>query len=150
MIVIDASAEVAVLLNVGPGAAAIRYRIARPGETLHAPHLFEIEVLHALRRPTLLGTVSPERARLALSRLRDTQLVRYPHTPLMERIWELKDNLTTYDAAYIALAEALDAPLITLDARLARAPGIRAAVEVYGERRGLPERRVPNRTLSLL
>ena len=132
MIVIDASAEVAVLLNVGPEVEAIRDRIARPGETLHVPHLFEIEVLHALRRPTLLGTVSPERARLALSRLRDTQLVRYPHTPLMERIWELKDNLTTYDAAYIALAEALDAPLITLDARLARAPGIRAAVEVYG------------------
>ena len=132
MIVIDASAEVAVLLNVGPEVEAIRDRIARPGETLHVPHLFEIEVLHALRRPTLLGTVSPERTRLALSRLRDTQLVRYPHTPLMERIWELKDNLTTYDAAYIALAEALDAPLITLDARLARAPGIRAAVEVYG------------------
>ena len=86
MIVIDASAEVAVLLNVGPGAEAIRHRIARPGETLHAPHLFEIEVLHALRCPVLLGTVSPERVRLALSRLRGTQLVRYPHTPLIERI----------------------------------------------------------------
>jgi len=89
-------------------------------------------VLHALRRPSLLGTVSPERVRLALSRLRDTQLVRYPHTPLMERIWELKDNLTAYDSAYVALAEALDAPLVTLDARLARATGIRARVEVYG------------------
>ena len=132
MIVIDASAEVAVLLNVGPEVEAIRDRIARPVETLHVPHLFEIEVLHALRRPTLLGTVSPERTRLALSRLRDTQLVRYPHTPLMERIWELKDNLTAYDAAYVALAEALDAPLVTLDARLARAPGVRASVEVYG------------------
>ena len=132
MIVIDASAEVAVLLNVGPEVEAIRDRIARPAETLHVPHLFEIEVLHALRRPTLLGTVSPERARLALSRLHDTQLVRYPHTPLMERIWELKDNLTAYDAAYVALAEALDAPLVTLDARLARAPGVRASVEVYG------------------
>jgi len=132
LIVIDASAEVAVLLNVGPGVEAIRDRIARPGETLHVPHLFEIEVLHALRRPSLLGTVSPERVRLALSRLRDTQLVRYPHTPLMERIWELKDNLTAYDSAYVALAEALDAPLVTLDARLARATGIRARVEVYG------------------
>ncbi len=132
MIVIDASAEVAVLLNVGPGVEGIRDRIARPGETLHVPHLFEIEVLHALRRPSLRGTVSPERVRLALSRLRDTQLARYPHTPLMERIWELKDNLTAYDAAYVALAEALDAPLVTMDARLARSPGIRAAVEVYG------------------
>ncbi len=132
MIVIDASAEVAVLLNVGPGVEAIRDRIARPGETLHVPHLFEIEVLHALRRPSLRGTVSPERARLALSRLRDTRLVRYPHTPLMDRIWSLRNNLTAYDAAYVALAEALGAPLVTMDARLARAPGVRASVEVYG------------------
>jgi predicted nucleic acid-binding protein len=132
LIVIDASAGVAILLNVGPEVEYIRDRIARPGETLHVPHLFEVEVLHALRLHTLLGTVSPERARLALSRLRDTQLVRYPHTPLMERVWELKDNLTAYDAAYVAPAEALDAPLITLEARLARSPGVRASVEVYG------------------
>ena len=132
MIVIDASAEVAVLLNVGPEVRDIRDRIARPGETLHVPHLFEIEVLHALRALSLRGTVSPERARLALDRLRDTQLVRYPHTPLTERMWELRENLTTYDAAYVALAEALGAPLVTMDARLARASGIRAAVEIYG------------------
>ena len=131
--VIDASAEVAVLLNVGPGAEAIRHRIARPGETLYAPHLFEIEVLHALRCPCLLGTVSPERVRLALSRLRDSQLVRYPHTPLIERIWELKDNLTAYDAAYVALAEALDAPLVTLPTS---APGSRSTGRRLGPRRG--------------
>ena len=89
-------------------------------------------MLHALRRHTLLGTFSPERARLALSRLRDTQLVLCPHAPLMERDWGLKDNLTAYDAAYVAPAEALDAPLITLEARLARSPGVRASVEVYG------------------
>jgi predicted nucleic acid-binding protein len=58
--------------------------------------------------------------------------VRYPHTPLAERIWDLRENLTAYDAAYIALAEALDAPLVTMDARLARAPGIRAVIELYG------------------
>ena len=132
MIVIDASAEVAVLLNIGPEVEGIRERISRPGESLHVPHLFEIEVLHALRGLSLRGTVSPERARLALSRLNDTQLIRYPHTPLMWRIWELRENLTTYDAAYVALAEALDAPLVTMDARLAQAPGIRATVEVYG------------------
>ena len=131
MIVIDASAEVAVLLNIGQDVEGIRSRIARPGETLHIPHLFEIEVLHALRSLTLRGTVSSERARLALDRLRDTRFVRYPHTALTERIWELRENLTAYDAAYIALAEALDAPLVTTDARLARASGIRAAVEVY-------------------
>jgi predicted nucleic acid-binding protein len=131
LIVIDASAEVAILLNIGQDVEVIRSRIARPGETLHIPHLFEIEVLHALRSLTLRGTVSSERARLALDRLRDTRFVRYPHTALTERIWELRENLTAYDSAYIALAEALDAPLVTTDARLARASGIRAAVEVY-------------------
>ena len=131
MIVIDASAEVAILLNIGQDVEGIRSRIARPGETLHIPHLFEIEVLQALRSLTLRGTVSSERARLALDRLRNTRFVRYPHTALTERIWELRENLTAYDAAYIALAEALDAPLVTTDARLARASGIRAAVEVY-------------------
>ncbi len=65
--------------------------------------------MHALRRLTLRGTLSPERARLALSRLRDTRLVRYPHTPLAERIWDLRENLTAYGAAHVALAEALDA-----------------------------------------
>jgi predicted nucleic acid-binding protein len=131
LIIIDASAEVAILLNIGKDVERIRNRIARPGETLHVPHLFEIEVLHALRSLTLRGTVSSERARLALDRLRDTRLVRYPHTALAERIWEFRENLTAYDAAYIALAEALDAPLVTTDARLARASGTRAAVEVY-------------------
>jgi predicted nucleic acid-binding protein len=131
LIVIDASAQVAVLLNVGPDVEGIRSRIARPGETLHIPHLFEIEVLHALRSLTLRGAVSSGRARLALDRLRDTRFVRYPHTALTERVWELRENLTAYDAAYIALAEALDAPLVTTDARLARASGLRAAVEVY-------------------
>lgn len=132
MIVIDASAAVAVLLNTGPEVESIRERIARPGETLHVPHLFEIEVLHALRRLSLRGTLSPERALLALSRLKDTQLVRYPHSTFLERIWSLRNNLTTYDAAYVALAEALNAPLVTMDARLAQAPGIHATVEVYG------------------
>ncbi len=101
------------------------------GETLHVPNLFEVEVLHALRSLSLRGTASPERAGLALSRLSDTQLTHYPHTTLMGRIWELRENLTAYDAAYVAPAEALDAPLITTDARLAQASGIRAAVGVY-------------------
>jgi predicted nucleic acid-binding protein len=131
LIVLDASAEVAVLLNVGPNAETIRQRIARPGETLHVPHLFEIEVLHALRRLNFSGTVSSERARLALDRLETTTLTRYSHDSLTNRIWELRENLTAYDAAYVALAEALNAPLVTTDARLARAPGIRTEVEVY-------------------
>jgi predicted nucleic acid-binding protein len=81
---------------------------------------------------TLLGTLSRERGAEALEDFKNIAFVRYPHASLADRIWELKDNLTTYDAAYIALAEALDTPLITLDARLAQVPGIRAAVEVYG------------------
>jgi predicted nucleic acid-binding protein len=132
LIVIDASAGVAVLLNVGPDVQGIRDRIARPGETLHVPHLFEIDVLQALRGLSLRGTISPERASLALSRLSDTQFTRYPHMYLMLRVWEMRENLTAYDAAYVALAEALDVPLVTTDSRLAQAPGIRAAVEVYG------------------
>lgn len=132
MIVIDASAEVAVLLNVGLEVERIRERIARPGETLHVPHLFEIEVLHALRGLSLRGTISPERSDLALSRLSDTQFTRYLHTTLMGRVWDMRENLTAYDAAYVALAEALNAPLVTTDARLAQVPGIHAEVEVYG------------------
>jgi predicted nucleic acid-binding protein len=131
LIVLDASSAVAILLNVSPEAEGIRERILRPGETLHVPHLFDIEVLHALRRLNLAGTVSPERALLALSRLRDTQFIRYPHTMLVGRIWDLRHNFTAHDAAYVALAVALDAPLVTMDARLAQAPSHSAAVELY-------------------
>ncbi len=91
----------------------------------------DLEVLHALRRQALRGALSPRRGAEALEDLASIMLVRYPHTSLMERIWELRENLTAYDAAYVALAEALDAPLVTMDARLAQAPGHRAAVELY-------------------
>ena len=131
MIVLDASAAVAILLNAGPEAEEIQERVSRPSESLHVPHLFEIEILHALRRLNFGGGVSTERANLALDRLRNTQLVRYPHTSLLGRAWSLRDNLTAYDAAYVALAEALNIPLVTMDARLARATGIRATVELF-------------------
>ena len=113
-------------------AERIREKVEAPDESLHVPHIIELEVLHALRRQALLGTLSRERSSEALTDLGNISFARYPHTPLIGRIWELKENLTAYDAAYVALAEALDAPLITMDARLAQAPGIRAAVEVYG------------------
>jgi predicted nucleic acid-binding protein len=131
LIVLDASAAVTVLLNVGPEARLIRERISQPDETLHVPHLLEVEVLHALRWHNLGGALPAERARLALNRLRQTRLIRYPHTPFLGRIWELRENLTAYDATYIALAEALDAPLVTTDVRLAQAPGNRATVELH-------------------
>jgi predicted nucleic acid-binding protein len=104
----------------------------RTDEGLHVPHLFEVEVMNVLRRYALNGSLSTERARLALKRLFDMRITRYPHTALLSRIWELKDNITAYDAAYVALAETLDAPLLTTDRRLAQAPGIRAEVELYG------------------
>ena len=131
MIVLDASAVVAVLVGSGPGSERIRERVEGPGESLHVPHLMDLEVLHALRRQALRGALSPRRGAEALQDLASIMLVRYPHTSLMERIWELRENLTAYDAAYVALAEALDAPLVTMDARLAQAPGHRAAVELY-------------------
>jgi predicted nucleic acid-binding protein len=131
LIVLDASAAVAVLLNIGPEAGRIRERISQPNETLHVPHLFEIEVLHALRHHNLGGALPTVRARLALNRLRETRLIRYPHVPLLGRIWDLRENVTAYDAAYVALAEVLGAPLVTRDARLVQAPGNNATVELY-------------------
>lgn len=131
MIVLDASAVVAVLLDPGPGAERIRERIESPGERLHVPHLMDLEVLHVLRRQALHGALTQRRSAEALKDLATITFVRYPHAPLVERIWELRRNLTAYDAAYVALAEALNAPLVTMDARLAQAPGHSAAVELY-------------------
>jgi predicted nucleic acid-binding protein len=132
LIVLDASAVVDILVGSGPIAENIRERIEEPGQSLHVPHLIDLEVLHTLRRHTLRGTISQRRSAEALEDLTNIAFERYPHAQLLERIWELKENLIPYDAAYVALAEALDAPLVTLDARLARAPGISATVEVYG------------------
>ena len=131
MIVLDASAVIGVLLDPGSGAERIRERIESPGESLHAPHVMDLEVLHALRRQALRGVLSPRRSAEALEDLANITFVRYPHTSLMQRIWDLRENLTAYDAAYVALAEALDAPLVTMDARLAQAPGHNVAVELY-------------------
>lgn len=131
MIVLDASAAVAVLLNLGEGATRIRERMDQANDGPHVPHLFEVEVMNVLRRYALRDALSPERASLAFKRLSTMRITRYPHTALLTRMWELRDNATAYDAAYVALAETLGAPLVTTDARLARAPGIRTEVEVY-------------------
>jgi predicted nucleic acid-binding protein len=132
LIVLDASAVVAVLVGPGPVAERVREKIESPGESLHVPHVMDLEVLHALRRQALGGALSPERSAEALRDLANILFVRYPHISLVDRIWELRNNLTAYDAAYVSLAEALDAPLITMDAKLAQAPGIRATVELCG------------------
>ena len=134
---LDASAAVDTLLNFEPNARRVRERIRRedsgdPRESLHVPHLFEVEVLHVLRRLTLGGQISQSRGLRAVRLLSTMRLTRYSYGPFIERIWELRENGSAYDAAYVALAEALDAPMITTDARLAQAPGHSARIEMYG------------------
>ena len=90
------------------------------GESLHAPHLIDLEVLSVLRRQVLAGDLSAERAAAGITALTQLDLVRYQHATFADRIWALRENLTPYDAAYVALAEALNVPLLTLDGRLAR------------------------------
>jgi predicted nucleic acid-binding protein len=131
VLVLDASAAVATVINQQPEAPQLLWRLAR-ADSLHAPQLLDLEVLQVLRRYTLQGKLAEKAAQRALELLADLRVSRYAHLPLLGRIWELRANVTAYDAAYIALAEALGAPLLTLDARLARAPGHRARVEVIG------------------
>lgn len=129
MIVIDASALLEVLLAT-PASAPISRRIFRAGETLHAPHLLDVEVAQVLRRYLARKELEAGRAQEALEDLLDLRLTRYPHDILLPGIWELRENLTAYDAAYVALAEALPATLITRDRRLGKSFGHRASVEI--------------------
>lgn len=129
MIVLDASAVLEVLLRT-PAAALVEERLFDPEQTFHAPHLIDVEVAQVLRRYARSGEAEPARCDLALADLRDLPLTRYPHDFLLPRVWELRDNLTAYDAVYVALAEALDAPLLTCDQRLSNAPGHRARIEL--------------------
>lgn len=127
MIVVDASALLEVLLGT-PAAAAVEAHLFAPGETLHAPHLIDLEAAQVLRRYAAAGEVGAGRARAALDDLAGFPMRRYPHDVLLPRIWGLRGGLTAYDAAYVALAEVLGAPLLTRDRRLAAAPGTRARV----------------------
>ena len=125
MIILDASAVLELLLATDKGD-----RVAPPEETLHAPHLIDLEVAQVLRRWVARGQLDEGRAVQALDDLRDLDLNRYPHDVLLGRIWELRHNASAYDAAYLALAEALGAPLLTSDARLGEVPDTRARIEV--------------------
>lgn len=129
MIVVDASALLESLLHT-PAAAVIEQRLFDSGQTLHVPHLLDLEVAQVLRRYAATGQVDPERCHAALADLADFPLSRYPHDFLLPRVWELRANLTAYDAVYIALAEALGAPLLTRDQRLAASPGHNVQVDV--------------------
>lgn len=129
MIVLDASAVVELLLGTELG-RSIAIRIADPALGLHAPHLVDVEVVQALRRYVQEGDLDQGTARGALEDLHSLDIVRHAHEPLLDRVWTLRENLTAYDAVYVALAEALDAILLTCDGKLARAPGVAGRVEL--------------------
>lgn len=122
MIVVDASAILEVLLQTS-AAAMVSRRIFGGGETLHAPHLMDVEIAHALRGYVRSGVISADRGAEALADLAHLPLNRYPHVVLLPRIWQLRHKLTAYDATYLALAEALDATLVTRDHALASVGG---------------------------
>lgn len=126
MKVVDASALAPALIDGGERGK--RFRAALRASPLAAPALIDLEVASTYRRLVAAGEVTPQRATAALARLIELPLARSQHSRLIERVWELRGNVTSYDAAYIALAEALGATLVTADGRLSRAPGIRCAV----------------------
>ena len=127
MIVLDASALVELILHT-PTGQLVATRITDPAEGLHAPHLADIEVVQALRRYVRDGKIEADAAAAALDDFRALDLQRHAHEPLLDRVWELRDNLTAYDAVYVALTEVLDGVLLTCDGPLSRAPGLAGRV----------------------
>jgi predicted nucleic acid-binding protein len=129
VIVLDASVMVDLLIREAPETAHIRARLSREPD-VHVPHLVDAEVTHALRGLVLGDRLAAARARRAIRRFSVLPLVRWPQTPLLGRVFALRDRLSAYDATYVALAEGLGATLLTRDAGLARAGGHRARIEV--------------------
>lgn len=127
MIVVDASAVVEVVAYRQIDALPDRLQ----GGTLHAPHLIDVEVTHALRGLVARGELSIDGASHARTDAAEMNITLYPHALLLERAWQLRDTLSTYDGVYVALAELLPAPLVTCDARLATAPGHDAQIELF-------------------
>jgi len=129
VIVVDASALLEFLLQTSIG-VRVEARLFRDGDELHAPHLVDVEVVQGLRRLVRFGEVSSGRADEAIVDLADLDLHRHPHVDLLSRAWKLRDNVSAYDAMYVALAEAIEATIVTCDRPLAKAPGRRPRIEV--------------------
>ena len=129
MIVADASVLVEALVGGGPRAEVVRGRLV-DARQVHVPHVVDLEVAHAVRRLVARELVGEALAVAAMAQLQRLPLSRYPHAPFLDRIWELRATVTPYDAAYLALAEAVEAPLVTLDHRLAKATGPACVIEV--------------------
>ena len=130
MIVLDASAAIDWLLQTSAG-QHIDKRIYSHNESLHAPHLLDLEVTQVLRRLAFQAVISAHRADEAVRDLLDLRITRYPHDVLLPRIWQHRHNFSAYDAAYIVLAEKLRATLVTRDRRLASASSHAARVELF-------------------
>jgi len=128
VLVVDASVLAPALADDGPDGDAARARLR--GQSLVAPELIDLETTSVIRGQSRAGHLDARRAALALGDLIELPLRRAPHRPLLARCWELRENLTVYDSAYVALAELLDVVLLTADARLAKAPGPRCAIEL--------------------
>ena len=121
---VDASAALSGLLNDGPARRSLAIN------QLHAPHLIDSEVASGLRRRVAARQVTADNGWAALDTWRRLGLTRYAGYPLLERVWQLRDNLSAYDAGYVALAESLGCPLVTADVRLSQAPGVRCPITV--------------------
>jgi predicted nucleic acid-binding protein len=128
VIVLDASALLEFLLQT-PRGRRVEARLFREEVEFHAPHLVDVEVTQGLRRLVRAREVSPDRAAEAIADLADLGLHRHAHLDLLARAWKLRENITVYDAMYVVLAEALDAPIVTCDTALATAPGHRARID---------------------
>ncbi|MGA2531338.1 MAG: type II toxin-antitoxin system VapC family toxin [Acidimicrobiales bacterium] len=130
MIVVDASVIAPALADDDADGDRARERLQ--GERLVAPELFDLEVVAVIRKALVAGVLDDRRAAIALADLADLDLERVSHRPLLVRVWELRTNITPYDAAYVALAEMIGATLLTADRRLAQAPGPQCQIEYLG------------------
>jgi predicted nucleic acid-binding protein len=130
VIVVDASAIVSAIAAGDERSGQVRERLGSDDE-LAAPHLIDLEVLQALRRLARRGELSSDRAVDSVRDLAELVMIRYPHEPFIDRLWELRDSLSAYDAAYVALAEAISIPLITCDAGLAAIAERTVTVELF-------------------